>query len=559
MSPFSAFIPKAWFSSIRTKLTTLITFLIGGISLFIFIYFPSRLEEQAINAIAAKAQSITEMTAFSVSSALFFEDIESIEEALEGTKRNKDLIYIVILDDSGRIIDAFDKVRAEQANFIQPEDNNRVSRDGMIYKAMAPIILNDRKIGQLYLGLSLTKLRTQVSRSKTAIASVSMLIFVIGIVAVFGISSLVIRPLTHMVKIVKQISDGDMKKRASVSSHDEVGHLASSFNMMVDNLQREMDERRRAEEELKKHRDHLEELVEERTAELTTANQKLIREITERKLAEARLAERTMQLQRTNKDLLRKNEEIESFYHTVSHELKTPLTSAREYVSLVLDKLAGPLTSEQREFLETSMESCDQMTLCINDLLDATRLQTGKLAVNPHPFSMDKLVQRVVALMAPAAEDKGISLQHVIEPDLPDVLIDEKRVAQVLTNLLDNALKFTPEGGEIVVKIGNSPRSLEFVLVSVSDTGRGIEPDRLGRIFDRLYQVKESDSMTQGGLGLGLSICQELVGLHGGEIWAESQPGKGSTFFFTVPKHLPREMVTSGTEKGGENEKDSDS
>jgi two-component system sensor histidine kinase/response regulator len=272
---------------------------------------------------------------------------------------------------------------------------------------------------------------------------------------------------------------------------------------------------------------------------------------------EEQIKEHRQKIEQMNRDLLRKNEEIQSFYHTVSHELKSPLTSAREYVSMVLDGLAGPVNDEQRKFLEISKESCDQMVVCINDLLDATRMQTGKFTINPCPVSIDKLVDRVVTSMLPTAQDKEIRLKHVIEPDLPEVFIDEKRITQVITNLLSNALKFTPGGGEIVVQINYSPKSPEFVLVSVRDTGRGIEPDKLDRIFDRLYQAKDSDSMTEGGLGLGLNICREIVKLHGGEIWVESKPGKGSTFFFTVPKHLPKKTMDTVMKKEGGHEKDS--
>jgi PAS domain S-box-containing protein len=276
MRLFSEFFPKRRIFVIRTKLVTLITFLVGVISLFIFIYFPDRQEKQEIEAIAAKAQSISEMTAFSVTSALFFEDIENIQQILEGTKQNKDLAYVVILDGSGQAIDAFNKAEAEQANFIQTEDDNQVSRDGTIYKTMTPIMLDDREIGRLYLGLSLKELRIRITRSRTSVALVSLLIFVIGIITVFGISSLITRPLSQMVKTVKQISDGDLKKRALVSSRDEVGHLASSFNLMVDNLQREIDERKLAEEALRKSERKYRTLVENIPQKIFFKNKNLI-------------------------------------------------------------------------------------------------------------------------------------------------------------------------------------------------------------------------------------------------------------------------------------------
>lgn len=222
---------------------------------------------------------------------------------------------------------------------------------------------------------------------------------------------------------------------------------------------------------------------------------------------------------------------------------------------MVLDGMAGSLNDKQRRFLEIARENCSQMCIHVNDLLDVTRLQTSKFAIHLRPFPMAKLVQGIVASMSSVAKDKGIRLELVIESDLPDVLIDEKRITQVLNNLLSNALKFTPEGGEITVGVADNPLALEFILVSVRDTGRGIEPDKLPHIFDRLYQVKSSDWMTHQGLGLGLYICRELVRLHGGEISVQSDPGKGSTFSFSLPKHISQETSNTTVEREGANER----
>jgi two-component system, sensor histidine kinase and response regulator len=247
-------------------------------------------------------------------------------------------------------------------------------------------------------------------------------------------------------------------------------------------------------------------------------------------------------LEQTNEELRHKHEEIRSFYHVLSHELKTPLTVIMGYLAIVLDGHAGSLNQEQQECLSIAKDSCDQITLALNDLLDATRLETGKLTIAPHPMAIDEVVAQVVASMLPAAHGKGIHVQHVIAPDLPDVLIDDKRMIQVLSNLLSNALKFTPEGGDVEVAVTRDPQRLGGVLVAVKDTGRGIEPEQCRYIFDRLYQVRGEDAESNGGLGLGLYICRELVRLHGGEIWVESTPGQGSTFFFTVPEYAADDM-----------------
>ena len=258
-------------------------------------------------------------------------------------------------------------------------------------------------------------------------------------------------------------------------------------------------------------------------------------DVTERRRAEEEMQRIQVQLERTNSDLRVKNEEVQNFYHTLSHELKTPLTSAREFVAIVRDGLPGVLNETQREYLGIALDSCNQLRVCINDLLDATRLETGKLSIDLKPTALGVVVQRVVTALSPAAQGKGIELTCELAPALPLILLDERRIAQVLTNLINNALKFTDSGGSIRVRATQAADAGTGIEVSVSDSGRGIPPDQRDRIFDRLFQVKSGDATTEHGVGLGLYICRELVRLHGGEIRVESEIGKGSTFLFSLP------------------------
>jgi signal transduction histidine kinase/CheY-like chemotaxis protein len=272
----------------------------------------------------------------------------------------------------------------------------------------------------------------------------------------------------------------------------------------------------------------------------------VVSDITQRKHKEQQLRLASEELKRTNRSLVDRNIEIQNFYHTLSHELKTPLTSAREFVSIVMDGLAGPLNETQLTYLGIAKQSCDQLRVYINDLLDVTRLETGKMSVTFKPALLGDLVQRLTAMMRPAAAGKQIDLRCELQPELPVVDIDESRILQVLTNLLNNALKFTPEGGEIVLRVGKAAAHPGCLQVSVSDTGCGIPRDQLELIFERLYQVR-SDSLHRGqsaGLGLGLYICRELVHLHGGQIKVESELGQGSTFTFILPEHPETKSLT---------------
>jgi PAS domain S-box-containing protein len=256
-----------------------------------------------------------------------------------------------------------------------------------------------------------------------------------------------------------------------------------------------------------------------------------IRDITARRQAEERL-------KASFKEVGELNTEIQEFYHTLSHELKTPLTSAREFISIVMDGLAGSLNKAQLEYLGIAKESCDQLRLYINDLLDVTRLETGKMKIEFQALPLAALVERVVEMLAPAAAGKGVSLSCDCQPGLPAVPIDKQRILQVLTNLTTNAIKFTPAGGHIRLRLSNAPSDPKCLQVDVRDTGRGIPKDERHVIFNRRYQANHNAQSveSQSGLGLGLYICQELVDLHGGRIWVESEIGKGSTFSFVVPK-----------------------
>lgn len=230
-----AFLGK-WFSKIGTKTATIFAVLIALIALFIFLYFPPRQKAQAIKTVAAEANAIAEMTAYSIGPALFFEDMESVKEVLESVIQSQDIVYAVVLDDSGRMVAAFNIEKADQKKFANLEKGDYISPDGTIYEVIRSIQLNDREVGKFYFGISLEELNTQVIGSQAAIALVSLIILIIGIVSAFSISLVLTNPLTAMVKTVEQISAGNLTQRASVSSSDEVSRLAISFNRMVEYL-----------------------------------------------------------------------------------------------------------------------------------------------------------------------------------------------------------------------------------------------------------------------------------------------------------------------------------
>jgi signal transduction histidine kinase len=232
------------------------------------------------------------------------------------------------------------------------------------------------------------------------------------------------------------------------------------------------------------------------------------------------------------------------FLSHVSHELRTPLTCIHQYVTLLLDGLAGPLAPDQNDHLKTVLRSVNQLHAMIRDLLEATRAESGKLRVEPRCIGLASLIEQAVAMMRPTAQAKQVGLEVGLDQRIPLVYADPDRILEVLINLMDNAVKFTPADGAVTVKACMLETDPGVVYVSVCDTGRGISPEAKALIFDRLYQDPDSIDDNRAGLGLGLFICRELIHMHQGHITVASEPGQGSTFTFTVPVYSLAKLIS---------------
>jgi signal transduction histidine kinase len=262
---------------------------------------------------------------------------------------------------------------------------------------------------------------------------------------------------------------------------------------------------------------------------------------------EQRVRERTLELEDLNQELETSRKEQlalkDRFLSHVSHELRTPLTAVHQFVELLLDGVAGETTPEQHEYLGLAFKNVRQLEAMIHDLMEVTRAQAGKLRVDPRPLELSELLEDTVCAFQAAAHDRSIALSLEAEPELPAVIADATRLRQVLNNLVENALKFTSEGGCITISASREPEEAGFMRVSVADSGKGIAPDEIEKVFDRLHQVDAEGEAARPGLGLGLSICKELVQRQGGRIWVESQLGRGSAFRFTLPAFSISELV----------------
>jgi signal transduction histidine kinase len=245
----------------------------------------------------------------------------------------------------------------------------------------------------------------------------------------------------------------------------------------------------------------------------------------------AHLEENLEELRAVNERLKELNQSNAVFVSIVSHELRHPLTVAKGYLELVIGSDAR-LDDETRGFLEIAEQNLKNLSKLLDDLLDLSRIEAGHYHIDRQPERLDVLIHRTIRSRAAEANARSIKLESALAENLPRVSADPLRITQVLSNLVDNALKFTPEGGCVTISAHRLARAVE---VMVGDTGIGIPAAELEKVFERFYQIKNPALAPQEGAGLGLAICREIVRLHNGQIWATSAEGGGAQLHFTLP------------------------
>lgn len=251
----------------------------------------------------------------------------------------------------------------------------------------------------------------------------------------------------------------------------------------------------------------------------------ITRDITERKRAAQELEESRQERARMQ----------DRFLSHISHELRTPLTSIVDFASLMLEGMAGTVSADQRTYLGIMLQSANRLAEMVNSLLDLSRSEWHRLPVVPECVILKDLIGQVCASFQAAAAAKWISLQHHVPLKLPLALADPARITQVLSNLIDNAIKYGRNGGAVEVTAHYSNDEPDFLRVAVQDDGPGIPGPHVQRIFERFYRVSDGPDTNPGGLGLGLHITRELVRAHGGELRVNSSLGERTTFHFTLP------------------------
>jgi signal transduction histidine kinase len=315
----------------------------------------------------------------------------------------------------------------------------------------------------------------------------------------YAISWSVIEPLQQMIKRFAQLASGDFSQRVEVPNRDELGTLAIALNRMTDELGRLYEQLARSVEELKEQR---------------------------------------QQLEIANVELSEANKHKSQFLANVSHELRTPLNAIIGSTDNLLDRIMGELNEKQARYLARTQANAEHLNLLIEDLLDLSVIESGKMDIKAKNVSLASLIAEVAESLKPIADKKPVDLEIGSMDASLTAWADRDRIVQVLNNLIGNAVKFTQPHGKVTVAAQRDGAG--WVQVSVADTGPGISPEQADKIFDEFYQIPQAGRPKIKGMGLGLTIAKKLLEMHGGKIWVESEPGEGSTFFFILP---PGELI----------------
>lgn len=348
----------------------------------------------------------------------------------------------------------------------------------------------------------------------TILIFVFIALFLLSLLTMIIFDRTVIHPISTLTTVARRITaTGDLNQEIDTETSGEIGELANSFSTMITTIQVKEDARQMAIDELSKYRDHLSEIVKERT----------------------------LQLEEANKNLLHAKEHAEdadrlksAFLATMSHELRTPLNSIIGFTGILLQGLAGPLNDEQEKQLGLVQYSARHLLDLINDVLDISKIEAGELKIAHEPVDISSSIKSVVKTMQPIAAEKGLQIIVNESEPAPGVIVgDKRRLEQVIMNLVSNAIKFTETG-----TISVSTRDLyDRVEISVEDTGIGITKEDLNTIFRPFHQIDTGTTRKHEGTGLGLSITKKLVELHGGDITVQSTIGGGSVFTIHLLTH----------------------
>jgi len=453
------------------------------------------------------------------------------------------------------------------------------------------------KINQDHMVKADQRARIDAGEAVFSTTTVSLLALLLAIIFGTKISAIIIDPTLKLTESAKRIGEGHLEEAITVKTNDEIGRLAEEFNRMAkrlqeyekNNIEKLIAERRKSDaiahsipdplivvdaeyriiminsaaerifgikEKLVKNIHILEVInnevifgfIKECSSSRLPVKSTGMDEALKLKTGDSRsyfLIEAMPAEDREGRLLgivlfmgdvthLKEIDQIKSdFVSAASHEFRTPLTSITMSIGLMLDHTVGEINPKQAQLLEVVKEDCSRLTYLVNDLLDLSRMESGKIEMTKEQVRLVNIIKAAVNPFTLQLAENEIKLE--VDPEIsniPPVLVDANKIVRVFNNLISNAVRYTPKGGKIAVKANCEGKK---VLVSVKDSGSGIPPEYQARIFEKFTQVKNNDGDHAEGVGLGLAMVKEIINAHGGEIWVESAIGKGSNFLFFLP------------------------